>query len=57
MGEIKEDKIIKYTIFSIWLLLVILWNYSFQTATPFEDVFVAVCLTLLAKLSEKRFNG
>jgi len=31
----------------IWLLLVILWNYGFPQATPFEDVTVAVILSIL----------
>ncbi len=30
-----------------WLILVILWNYGFPEATPFQDVFVAVILSLL----------
>jgi len=44
-------------IFGFWLLLVIVWNYRFSYATPFDDVFVAVCLSLFVKLMEKRFNG
>ena len=32
---------IKKIIFSIWILLVIGWNYGVPGATPFEDVFVA----------------
>jgi len=30
-----------------WLILVILWNYGFPDATPFQDVIVAVILSLL----------
>ncbi len=30
-----------------WLILVILWNYGFPKATPFQDVIVAVILSLL----------
>ncbi len=30
-----------------WLILVILWNYGFPEATPFQDVAVAVILSLL----------
>ena len=30
-----------------WLLIVILWNYGFPDASPFEDVIVAVILSLL----------
>ena len=56
----KVDKFtrgIEYIIFSIWLVLVILWNYKFPDAIPFEDVFIAVCLSLFVKSMEKRFNG
>ena len=31
----------------IWLVLVILWNYGFPQATPFQDVMVAVFLSIL----------
>ena len=31
----------------IWLSLVILWNYGFPQASPFEDVMVAVFLSIL----------
>ena len=31
----------------IWLALVILWNYGFPQATPFQDVAVAVFLSIL----------
>ncbi len=31
----------------IWLIFVILWNYGFPEATPFQDVLVAVILSLL----------
>jgi hypothetical protein len=41
------------TIYGIWLLLLIIWNYSFPDALPYEDVFVAVCLTCLVKYMEK----
>ncbi len=30
----------------IWFVLVILWNYGFPEATPFQDVLVAVILSL-----------
>ena len=42
----------------IWLILVILWNYGFPEATPFQDVFVAVILSLLfiiIKLMRSRY--
>jgi hypothetical protein len=31
----------------LWFVLVILWNYSFPTATPFYDVLIAVILSLI----------
>jgi hypothetical protein len=31
----------------IWLILVILWNFGFPEASPFQDVVVAVILSLL----------
>ncbi len=31
----------------IWLVLVVLWNYAFPQATPFQDVLVAVFLSIL----------
>ncbi|MDC0525271.1 hypothetical protein OAN82_03905 [Pelagibacteraceae bacterium] len=30
-----------------WLLLVIMWNYGFPNATPFQDVAVAAFLSIL----------
>ncbi len=30
-----------------WLILVVLWNFGFPKATPFQDVVVAVILSLL----------
>ncbi len=33
-------------IFIIWLILVIAWNFGFPQASPFEDVVVAVILSL-----------
>ncbi len=41
-----------------WLILVILWNYGFPEATPFQDVIVAVILSLLfiiIKLMQSRY--
>ena len=57
MKKIKERKVIKYIIFSIWLILIILWNYKFPDAIPFEDVFVTVCLSLFAKSLERNLGG
>jgi hypothetical protein len=33
-----------------WLALVILWNYGYPAATPFEDVIVAIFLSLMLNL-------
>ena len=30
----------------VWLVLVIMWNYGFPKATPFQDVLVAVILSV-----------
>jgi len=49
MKKIKlENK--KLTKWFFWLLLVILWNYGYPMATPFEDVMVAVLLSLMLSL-------
>ena len=31
----------------VWLVFVILWNYGFPQATPFQDVAAAVILSIL----------
>jgi hypothetical protein len=31
----------------VWLLLIITWNYGVPAATPLEDVFVSVILSLI----------
>ena len=31
----------------LWLILVISWNYGFPNASPFQDVMVAVFLSIL----------
>jgi len=38
---------IKKINWTIWFVLVILWNYGFPQATPFQDVLVAVFLSIL----------
>ena len=40
----------------IWLILVILWNYCYPQATPFEDVLIAVLLSLFFMIIKKKFN-
>ncbi len=37
----------------LWLILVILWNYSFPNATPLQDVIVAVILSILFIIIQK----
>ena len=32
---------------SIWLLLVIIWNFGYPEASPLEDVLLAVALSLI----------
>jgi hypothetical protein len=42
----------------IWLILVVLWNFGFPKATPFQDVVVAVILSFLfiiIKLIQSRY--
>jgi len=45
--------VVKTIIFFIWLLFVSIWNYNYPSATPFEDVFIAVCLSLFSKSLER----
>ncbi len=40
-------KNIKIIFWFIWLLLIILWNYSYPAASPFFDVLIAVLLSLI----------
>ena len=39
-----------------WLVLVILWNYSFPNATPLQDVIVAVILSILFMIIQKALS-
>ncbi len=45
-------------IFIIWLILVVAWNYGYPTASPLEDVIVAVILSFVSTLLKKylKFN-
>ena len=36
-----------------WLIFVILWNYGFPKATPFQDVLVAVILSVFFIIIQK----
>ena len=40
----RNIKIINWT---IWVILVIIWNYGYPEASPFLDVLVAIILSLL----------
>ena len=44
-------------IYSVWLILVVLWNYGFPEASPLEDVIVAVLLSLFTVLAGKLFSN
>ena len=33
-------------IFTIWLVMIVAWNYGYPEATPLEDVIVAIILSL-----------
>ena len=35
-------------IYFIWLIGVILWNFGYPSASPLEDVVVAILLSLLS---------
>jgi|TARA_B110001452_G_scaffold55509_1_gene42874 hypothetical protein len=40
----------------IWLAMVIVWNFGYPTASPLEDVFVAVILSLFNLILKKYFK-
>ncbi len=46
----KNKKLVRWF---FWLLLVIFWNYGYPQATPFQDVVVAVALSLIFIFLEK----
>lgn len=39
-------KKIEIIIWAIWLILVVLWNYGYPSASPFLDVLIAVLLSI-----------
>jgi hypothetical protein len=49
-------KLIEVIIFLIWLGLVVAWNYKFPIASPFEDVFVTICLALFSRSLNKQLQ-
>ena len=40
-------------IFVIWLVMVIAWNFGYPQASPFEDVIVAIILSLFSTFLKK----
>jgi hypothetical protein len=57
VGTIRQDmKSIEIIIFLIWLGLVITWNYKFPSVSPFEDVFVTICLALFSRSLNKQLQ-
>jgi hypothetical protein len=43
-------------IFIIWLAMVIAWNFGYPSASPLEDVLVAVILSLFNLVLKKYFK-
>ena len=41
-------------VYFIWLIGVILWNFGYPTATPMEDVVVAILLSLFSYLLKQK---
>jgi hypothetical protein len=48
-----HKKLLDWTIWLLWLALVIAWNYGVPQADPLYDVVVAVVLSFAAKWSTK----
>jgi len=46
----------KLIIFISWFILVALWNYGYQEASPFEDVLAAVAFSLLSALANRKIK-
>ena len=43
-------------IFTIWLVLVIAWNFGYPKASPLEDVIVAILLSIFSMILKKKFK-
>ena len=39
----------------VWLLLLILWNYSFPKANPLEDVMVSIAIAMVLRMIQRYF--
>ena len=40
-------------VYTIWIIGVILWNFGVPSATPIEDVLVAIILSILSGALKK----
>ena len=40
-------------IFTIWLVMVVAWNFGYPQATALEDVIVAVALSLFSTILKR----
>jgi hypothetical protein len=45
------------SIWSVWLVLVIIWNFGWPAVPPIADVIVAAGLSILAYQYKNRRNG
>ena len=43
-------------IFTIWLVMVVAWNFGYPEATPLEDVIVAVALSFFGTILKKHLK-
>ena len=43
-------------VYIIWLVGVVLWNYGYPMAKPFEDVVVAILLSFISIVLKKYFK-
>ena len=40
-------------VFVVWFVMVVAWNFGYPEASPLEDVFVAVILSLFSTMLKK----
>ncbi len=52
MSKVVKEMIKKIN-WIVWLILVILWNYGYPKASPFQDVLVAVILSVFLIIIQK----
>ena len=49
-----DKNIIKNFIsWSVWLLLLILWNYGYPEASPIEDVLAGIALAMILRVLQR----